>query len=149
MVDDFLTDATSDDGDAAVGRPKMSNDRSPFAALIGVLGGTTAGALAAEVPAILHTDATGEPAQGRHHRRADRDGYEVPVHHIDVHPVGGRRHLPHRLGQATEVGQEDRRSDPHLTVAELRERHRPDTTQSARPRDQSAGPRGVAGVGRR
>ena len=51
-------------------------------------------------------------AQRRHHRRPDRDvGDEVPVHHVDVEPVGRRGHLPHLLGQQAEVGRQHRRRD--------------------------------------
>ena len=53
--------------------------------------------------------------EGCHHGRADRQvGDEVPVHHIDVEPVGSRRDLVDGVGQGPEVGGEDRRGHPHL-----------------------------------
>ena len=55
-------------------------------------------------------------AQRRHHRRTDGHvGHEVPVHHVDVEPVGGRSDLAHLLGQQAEVGREDRWCDAHIT----------------------------------
>ena len=50
--------------------------------------------------------------QRRHHRRPDRHvRHEVPVHHVDVEPVGRGRHLPDLLGQQPEVGRQHRRGD--------------------------------------
>ena len=47
------------------------------------------------------------------HRRADGEvGHEMPVHHVDVHPVGaGRVHRAHFLAEPGEIGGQDRRGD--------------------------------------
>ena len=56
--------------------------------------------------------------QRRHHGRPDRHvGDEVPVHHVDVEPVGGRRHLADLLGQQTEVRRQHRRCDAQVAGA--------------------------------
>ena len=39
---------------------------------------------------------------------------EVPVHDVDVQPVGRRGHLAHLLGQHAEVGREHRRRDAQV-----------------------------------
>ena len=52
-------------------------------------------------------------AKRGHHRRADGEvRHEVPVHDVDVEPVGRRRHLAHLFGQRPEVRREHRRGDP-------------------------------------
>ena len=55
----------------------------------------------------------GDPPECADHERSDRDvGDEVPVHHVDVDPVGARRfHLGDLLAEAREVGGEDRRRE--------------------------------------
>ena len=74
-------------------------------------------------PGLGHHEVTVEEerrvaAQRRHHGRPDGDiGDEVPVHHVDVEPVGGLRHLPHLLGQQAEVGRQHRRRDAQVTGA--------------------------------
>ncbi len=56
---------------------------------------------------------SGVRAQRLHHRGADRDvGDEMPVHHVDMDPVGARRvDRAHLLAQPREVGGQDRRGD--------------------------------------
>ena len=57
-------------------------------------------------------------AQRGHHGRPDRHvGDEVPVHDVDVEPVGRGRHLPHLLGQHAEVGRQHRRRDAQVSGA--------------------------------
>ena len=50
-------------------------------------------------------------AQRLHHCRAKGDvGHEMPVHHVDMNPVGtGGIDRAHFLAQAGEVGRKDRR----------------------------------------
>ena len=47
------------------------------------------------------------------HVRADRDiGHEMPVHHVDMDPVGaGRFDRAHFLAEPGEIGRQDRRRD--------------------------------------
>ena len=74
-------------------------------------------------PGLGHHEVTVEEQrrvapQRRHHGRPDGDiGDEVPVHHVDVEPVGGLRHLPHLLGQQAEVSRQHRRRDAQVTRA--------------------------------
>ncbi len=51
-------------------------------------------------------DLPGVRAQGLHHHRADGDiGHEMPVHHIDMHPIGARRiNRAHLFTQPRKVG---------------------------------------------
>ena len=54
-------------------------------------------------------------AQRRHHGRTDRDvRHEVPVHDVDVEPVGRRSDFAHLLGQEAEVGRQDRGCDAQI-----------------------------------
>src|SRR5262249_59021975 len=63
----------------------------------------------------------GVRAQRLHHVGTDGDiGHEVPVHHVDMHPVGaGGVERAHLLAELGEVGGQDRRGDDermaHLT----------------------------------
>ena len=53
------------------------------------------------------------PQRG-HDRWTDGEvGHEVPVHHVDVEPVGGRGHLADLLGQRSEIRRQDRGGDAH------------------------------------
>ena len=54
-------------------------------------------------------------AQRGHHGRTDRHvRHEVPVHDVDVEPVGRRSDFAHLLGQEAEVGRQDRGGDAQI-----------------------------------
>jgi hypothetical protein len=47
-----------------------------------------------------------------HHRADGQIGHEMPVHHVDMDPVGARRlDAAHLFTQLREVGAQDRRGD--------------------------------------
>jgi hypothetical protein len=62
-------------------------------------------------------DFPGHRPDRRHHRRTESDvGHEMPVHHVDMDPVGARFiDRAHLLAEPGEIGGEDGRRDMKRT----------------------------------
>ena len=102
----------ADLGDELVRVPDLDVDRAPVRAGVGEILQIAAGLGHHEVAV---EEQRRMPSERRDHWWPDRHVRdEVPVHDVDVQPVGYGGHLPHLLGQHAEVGGEHRRRDAQV-----------------------------------